>query len=197
VTTAPGPVVRRITAIALLALGVACTNPPASGALTQAPTRAPGNSTVDCPDIDLRSPSGERIDLTGTWETEREGTRAGIYFLHQVGDCLWFAGGLPSSSETPDSEPPLGWQTVVFQGRVGSDFVVTGRWIDVRYEGIGGIGSGGNITLRIEFGEQPGELRLVYVGGSGQPFVEPGYREEQSWIKISDAGAYPPSSPAP
>ena len=127
--------------------------------------------------------------------TEREGTRAGIYFLHQVGDCLWFAGGLPWPGER-DSEA-LGLRTVVFQGRMGSDFVVTGRWIDVRYVGIGGLGSGGKMTLRIEFGEQPGELRLVYVEGSGQPFVEPGYREEQSWIKISDGGAYPPSSPAP
>ena len=39
------------------------------------------------------------------------------------------------------------------------------------------------------------DLRLVYVGGSGQPFVEPGYREEQSWVKISNQGAYPPPSP--
>lgn len=127
--------------------------------------------------------------------TEREGTREGIYFLHQVGECLWFAGSLPLPRE-PDSET-LGLQTVVFQGRIGSDFVITGTWIDVRYVGFGGIGSGGTITLRIEFGEQPGELRLVYAGGTGQPFVEPGYREEQSWIKISDSGAYPPSSPAP
>lgn len=185
----------RVTSIALLALGVACTGPAESGAPTLAPTGSPGIATHDCPDIDLRSPSGDRINLTGTWVTEREGTRAGIYFLHQVGDCLWFAGGLPWRGE-PDSET-LGLQTVVFQGRVGSDFVIAGRWIDVRYVGVGGLGSGGNITLRIDFGEEPGELRLVYLDGSGQPFVEPGVREEQSWIKISDGGAYPPSSPAP
>lgn len=186
----------RITSIALLALGVACTGSATSGAPTQAPTASPGIASIDCPNIDLRSPSGERIDLTGTWVTEREGTRAGIYFLHQVGDCLWFAGGLPWPSDLPEDET-LGLQTVVFQGRVGSDFVITGRWIDVRYVGVGGLGSGGNITMRIEFGEQPGELRLVYLDGGGQPFVEPGVREEQSWIKISDGGAYPPSSPTP
>jgi hypothetical protein len=52
-------------------------------------------------------------------------------------------------------------------------------------------------SLQIQFGEEPGEVRLVYVGGSGQPFVEPGYREEQSWVMISNQGAYPPPSPAP
>lgn len=187
---------KRIGSIALIALGVACTGPAALGAPTQAPTGSPVTSTTDCPDIDLRSPSGERIDLTGTWETEREGNRAGIYFVRQIGECVWFAGGLPRPGGTT-AGGPLGFVTVVFQGRAGADFLITGSWVDVRYEGVGTPGSGGNITLQIEFGQQPGNLRLVYIGGSGQPFVEPGYREEQSWIKISDGGAYPPPSPGP
>lgn len=185
----------RITSIALLVLGVACAGPAASGAPTQAPTGSPGIATTDCPNIDLRSPSGDRVNLTGTWETEREGTRAGIYFLHQVGECVWFAGSFPWPEDA--SQGPLGFVTVVFQGRVRSDFSITGEWIDVRQKGLEPLRSGGNITLRIEFGEQPGELRLVYVGGRGQPFVEPGYREEQSWVKISEGGAYPPPSSAP
>jgi hypothetical protein len=148
-------------------------------------------TTSDCPNIDLRNPVGDRIDLTGTWETEREGIRSGIYFLRQVGECVWFAGSFPRVPETHPSGP-LGFSTVVFQGRVGTDFVVTGKWVDVRDVGSGHPGSGGSITLQIEFGEESGDMRLVYVGGSGQSFVEPGYREEQSWVKLSDQGAYPP-----
>jgi hypothetical protein len=153
-------------------------------------------TTSDCPNIDLRNPVGDRIDLTGTWETEREGIRSGVYFLRQVGECVWFAGSFPLVPETHPSGP-LGFSTVVFQGGVGTDFVVTGRWVDVRDEGSGHPGSGGSITLQIEFGDEPGDMRLVYVGGSGQPFVEPGYREEQSWVKISNEGSYPPPSPVP
>jgi hypothetical protein len=178
---------------AIVALS-ACT-PAASASPSPAPTGSPGTATTDCPNIDLRSPAGERVALTGTWVTEREGSRAGLYFLHQVGDCVWFAGSLPWPGD--DSQGPLGFVTVVFRGRVRSDFSITGDWIDVRQEGLAPLGSGGSISLQIEFGEQPGEIRLVYVGGSGQPFVEPGYREEQSWIKISEGGAYPPPSTEP
>lgn len=134
--------------------------------------------------------------LTGTWVTEREGTRGGIYFVRQVGECVWFAGGIPGPGWL-DPHGPLGFVTVVFRGRVRSDFSISGEWIDIRHEGLAPIGAGGTISLQIEFGEQPGDMRLVYVAGSGQPFVEPGYREEQSWIRISEGGAYPPPSPAP
>lgn len=130
--------------------------------------------------------------------TEREGTRGGVYFLHQVGNCVWFAGSFPWPGDT--AQGPLGFVTVVFRGSVQSDFSITGEWIDVRNEGLGALrapGAGGTITLRIEFTAPNEDVRLVFVGGSGEPFVEPGYREEQSWIKISEGGAYPPPSPAP
>jgi hypothetical protein len=146
----------------------------------------------------LRGPSGERVALTGTWATQREGTRGGIYFLHQVGECVWFAGGFPGPGDTAPFGGPLGFVTVVFQGRVQSDFLITGTWIDVRrHEGSEAFGVGGRVTLRMEFSSASDEVRLVYVGGSGQPFIEPGIREEQYWVKIGDGGAYPPPSPAP
>jgi hypothetical protein len=47
-------------------------------------------SPAECPTIDIRTPQGTRIDLTGTWTT---GTPlAGnevIYDLRQYGECLW------------------------------------------------------------------------------------------------------------
>jgi hypothetical protein len=83
--------------------------------------------------------------------------------------------------------------TVVFRGEVGSDFRVVGDWVDARDQFPDQPHAHGTMELRLEVTES-GELRLTYVGGSGQPFIEPGYREEQSWIKISDGGAYPPSN---
>jgi hypothetical protein len=179
--------------VAAIVVLSACT--PAGSTPSLAPTSSPQTGTSDCPNIDLRSPSGERVALTGTWVTEREGARSGVYFVHQVGECVWFAGSFPWPGDA--SHGPLGFVTVVFRGRVRSDFSITGDWIDVRQEGLQPVGLGGSISLEIEFGEHPGEIRLVYVSGTGQPFVEPGYREEQSWIKISEGGAYPPPTPAP
>ena len=187
------PRVRTLAAVILVGLGMSCAGP-ASDRVVPSVSTYPSSQAgvVDCPDIDLRSPAGDRIDLTGTWVTEREGTRGGIYYLHQTGACVWFAGGFDAPGEELGS---LGFLTVVFRGLAGSDFVVTGDWVDVRIEPPGTLGSGGSMTLQIQFGQEPGDLRLVYVGGSGQPFVEPGYREEQSWVKISNQGAYPPPSP--
>lgn len=184
-------------ALLLLAGVVACLPGAASSSAGSAESGTPlAGPAGACPDIDLRTPSGDRIALSGTWVTEREGTRAGIYYLHQVGECLWFAGGFPPPGD-PDSQGPLGFQTVVFKGRLQSDFSITGDWIDVRQVGLGPFGAGGIMTLQIGFTGQDDAIRLVFEDGSGQPFVEPGYREEQSWIRISEGGAYPPPSPAP
>jgi hypothetical protein len=155
--------------------------------------RASGGHTaaIDCRDLDLRTPAGDRIDLNGTWETEREGTRAGVYFFRQIGACVWFSGGYPSADDLA-VDGPLGFLSVVFRGRVATDFTISGEWADVRTQARPtSAGQWGTLQLTIE-SDESGMVRLVYAGGDGQPFIEPGYREEQSWIKISDGGAYPP-----
>jgi hypothetical protein len=183
-----------VVALVLVGIASACGGPGASQAAS--PTNGSGDSgsaaTDACPSIDLRTPAGEPIDLSGTWVTELEGTRAGIYYFQQVGSCVWFAGAFPHPSET-DVPVPLGYLTVVFRGEVGSDFRIVGDWVDAREQGLGQPGASGSMELSLEVTES-GELRLTYIGGQGQPFLEPGYREEQSWIKISDGGAYPPST---
>ena len=135
------------------------------------------------------------MDLTGTWQTENEGIHSGVFYLSQSGSCLWFAGGF--APDARDDNGPLGLVTVIFDGHLRTDFTITGRWADVRVDREPGLrlGGGGTMTLGIEFvGEGADEaLRLRYLGGSGPSFVEPGYREEQSWIKISDEGIYPPT----
>jgi len=121
----------------LVAAGmVACSpvaSPAASGPAESASAAkpAPGASVSECTPIDLRTPTGERLDLTGTWETEKEGTRAGVYFLHQVGSCLWWSGAYPKRDDDL-SYGPLNYLTNVFRGTVVPDFTVAGEWIDVR-----------------------------------------------------------------
>lgn len=176
-------------------LTVSSCGPPSTATSSGDPTTTVGATATDCPNIDLRSPQGERVDLTGTWGTEREGTRGGIYFIRQIGSCVWFAGAFPGPLETDDLGP-LGFLTVVFHGEVTNDFTISGDWVDVRHLAAGPPGPGGNMDLAIEFTDA-GDVRLVYLGGTGVPFVEPGYREQQSWFKISESGEYPLPSPAP
>ncbi|MGH2463023.1 MAG: hypothetical protein ACRDFZ_05270 [Candidatus Limnocylindria bacterium] len=180
--------------IATIAAAVSCAGP--STAAPQSTASSVGASEAvaqGCPTIDLRTPSGDRIDLNGTWVTQKEGTRAGLYFFRQVGSCVWFVGGVPWA--TADDPGDLGIITVTFHGRVGADFVIRGDWIDVRADVLGLASSGGSLELGFEFGAEPDALRLVYLGGRGEPFVEPGYREEQTWVKVSDLGAYPVPTP--
>jgi hypothetical protein len=188
----------QVVALVFLGLLAACANPVASP--PGSPSTGPGergSAGGDCAQIDISTPSGERIDLNGTWATEREGIRGGIYYFRQIGSCVWFAGGFPPPSET-DVPSLLGFLTVVFRGEVANDLTISGDWVDVRHQAPGPPGLGGTMELALEFTDA-GDLRLVYVGGTGLPFVEPGYREEQSWVKLSEGSAYPPatSEPAP
>lgn len=43
----------------------------------------------DCPPIDLRSPDGERVDLTGEWTGTPFFTDDEVIFLNQIGDCVF------------------------------------------------------------------------------------------------------------
>ena len=153
----------------------------------------PGDAAVGrCAPVDLRTPTGERIDLTGTWVTEKEGTRGGG--IRQIGDCLWWSGGYPDPSEDAGRSY---YQINVFRGTIDTDFTVDGEWADLRQSVVEvPLGGGGRSSLAIEF-TTAGDTRLVYVGGSGQPFIEPGFREEQFLDQATVAGAFILGSPAP
>lgn len=173
---------------------VGCTPSPGSSNSSE-PSASPSAAAVACPPIDLRTPAGDRIDLNGTWLTEKVGIRGGIYYFRQVGSCIWFAGGFTPPGDL-EVRTALGYITVVFHGTLGSDFTIDGVWIDARDEDLDASGAGGTINLHVEVNADE-TLRLVYVDGAGEPFLEPGYRENQSWIKISDYDTYPPQELMP
>jgi hypothetical protein len=122
-----------------------------------------------CPAIDLRSPSGEPIDLSGTWRGSNEGPN---WYVFQTGTCVWIAG----SFYAPDVSPtggPLGYTTVVFDGQLGSDFIITGRWAEARRARSNpGTNRWGSVTFEVGFGESgEAELRVV-------AFTSIGHRED-------------------
>ncbi len=152
--------------------------------------------------MDLRSPSGEEVDLTGTWATELWTPRAGTYYLQQIGECLWWAGGFPLDTDDPSFGPTGNWINV-FRGAVHSDFTVVGDWTDVHrecstptvivcYGGPARPGSGGTISLEIRFDADT--TRLVFVEGTGELFNQGMEYLDQSWIRVNGDATGPPPS---
>jgi hypothetical protein len=76
------------------------------------------NLPPGCDPIDLRSTTGEPVELTGIWIQDQEGGRQpSEWWIRTLGDCIW-GTGLDEASR-PDSVQAL-------QGRVGNDFVIEG-----------------------------------------------------------------------
>lgn len=97
---------------------------------TSADPDASAEAPQACSNIDLRTPSGERIDLNGSWAISDRKT---IAYVYQSGSCVWWVGGF-ATSETPQEYQfdGLGWRTMVFRGEIASDFTVSGDWSTVR-----------------------------------------------------------------
>jgi len=90
---------------------------------TNSPTTSAAASPVanECPAIDLRTPRGARIDLTGAWA-------GGVTFheARQEGSCVWWVG----SSNWPGDEVGSAW-LLTFSGHLSSDFQLTGEWVEI------------------------------------------------------------------
>ena len=94
-------------------------------------------------------PSGDQLDLTGTWQGARS-----VTFIRQVGSCVsWI-----SLSDNPNQE--LGaWAMAAFRGEIGSDFTLSGAWMwIVRPSGLGGPMEG-SVTFEIDLATETVLLR--------------------------------------
>lgn len=102
-----------------------------------------------CSTFELRSPSGNVVDLTGSWISEHQL----VYYAFQAGDCVWMGGGFETST-TPDiwRFGGMGPWTTSFRGHVNAQFRVVGDWADVRTAGLVGFNRGwGTATYQIGF----------------------------------------------
>ena len=178
-------------ALAALLLVAGCSTTLPSPTLEESPPAVTSSPTT-CPDIELRGPTGDRVNLNGTWETLESGHRGGIYYFRHVGSCLWFVGGFPwPDDEVIDEVGALSVVTTNFLGRIDTDFLVHGTWIDYPHTNFPPA-QGGTLDLRIEFDES-GMPRLGYVDDTGERFLDPTLVvDELTWVKIHDRWPYPP-----
>jgi hypothetical protein len=124
--------------------------PPTAGASTTAPDL----SVIAC-GTDDPTDVGE---LTGAWS----GNDHGVYYIRQVGECVWWFG-----TEIVDLEPGLTGQpgfANVASGRVDGSQVVV-EWADVP---VGDILGGGGLTF--VYDDQNGTLTLIEQRGDWVPF---------------------------
>ena len=143
---------------AILLVGLAaCT--PSKPQPSSLPDPSKQAAAADCPAINLRSPAGVQVGLTGTWRSND----TGLYYLNKDRACLSWLG----QSQYLGEEPGWGW-TQVFIGSVHPDFTISGTWNDVPYRHADNLGRG-EITLRIEF-DDSGPVEQIYleaIGGTG------------------------------
>lgn len=118
------PWLRALVVAGLLA--AACTPlpaPPTSVLPTESPATAVGNLPTGCEPIDLRSPAGVVVDLSGIWFQDEEGSaRPAKWWIRAFGDCIWGSGTYDDYTE--DEFLARAESVQVLQGRVGNDFVI-------------------------------------------------------------------------
>jgi hypothetical protein len=153
----------------VVALLVGCTTSPSPGSEGPSAAASPiiGSGSEDtCSPIDLRSPTGERIDLTGTWE-------GGLFVHHvrQVLDCVWWIG----YARWPGTEPGE-LATLTFFGRLASDFTLSGNWTTiVRPSGPSAYYDGpqeGDVAFTIRFDRDTGRATILTRVGAGTTNAE-------------------------
>jgi hypothetical protein len=177
-------------AIGALMLAGCASSSPASSPEPSVEGSIPSSPSALCEPIQLVSPAGNRVNLTGTWYGEFPTT---LYYVWQQGSCVWWAGGF-ATSETSEGfvYDGLGLFTLVFAGRISNDFTIEGTWSVVRSGPTYIDPRGGeSMILEVTFvgsgdDEQP-QLTLI----SGGPGPTRDIYDDQ-WTRISDIAIPPP-----
>jgi hypothetical protein len=154
----------RIVALNVAAVLVGC-NATGPGA-TLYPTASgasPGESAtaVSCSPIELRTPGGSRVDLTGTWRG-----RGAVHHVRQAGSCVWWI----AFSDIP-GEPAGSAYSITFHGQIRQDFTLVGEWAFVVRPIMPGTPPSGvePIILDIDVDTTGGEETLILRGPGGGP----------------------------
>jgi hypothetical protein len=177
---------RRIGVPLLMLLLTACLAPSAvpSAEPTAEPSGsrvAPGDANlaaIGCEPIDLRAPSGDRLDMTGTWG--RDPLLGPIAWnVRQLGDCLFLVE--LGSFGTAHSERVFHW---LCEATLAADFTADGRCVQVgrNYEQVGqGTGFTGPIRVEIEFDEAGQPVWWLVVPDCANPPCSASAREEDPY----------------
>jgi hypothetical protein len=155
------------------------------------PSGAPTDTALaGCQPLDLVLPSGELLDLTGSWQ----GNDLGPYQFRQFGDCLWWVGQNATVS-------------VLFFGQVDPDFTVSGDWATVAASDhvVGGVRNAadlyigaGTLSLVIEIGAggTNADVTLAKVSETDHADFAAGYAFDVTvWVRVDDRPDHPIPGP--
>jgi hypothetical protein len=131
-----------------------------TGSPTSEPTASAGASAAaaECPSIDLRTPQGTRIDLTGAWSTgsAEAGDRV-KYEIRQSGECLWGQAFSAYQGQEPGESFDM-----ILVGTVRSDFTVEVELFELRV---------GDPVYYRPFGRASATLAIRFEGAPGDEAV--------------------------
>jgi hypothetical protein len=109
--------------VALTAIFAGCNTPAPSTETASSDLPAPlvAAAPASCHPLDLRSPDGEQVDLTGAWQ-------GGVTFheARQSDDCVWWVG----FSSWPGDDLGSAW-LLTFSGHIAPDFTLSGEWSEI------------------------------------------------------------------
>ena len=132
--------------------------PTASPSTAQPSASAPAQAGLPpgCENIDLRSPAGDRVDLTGAWAGSGilAGESEAATWLQQVGDCVY--GSVVGSGMLG---APLAGTITNLSGRVGPDFEIDFEVVIVSQPQVVPFGTYSTMVVRIEW-DDDGRIRL-------------------------------------
>jgi hypothetical protein len=140
------------------------TPPPSSGASSGLGS---GELPPGCEPIDLRSPNGQQIDLTGAWTGPQPWvgffqSPTEMTWIRQLGDCLWGSVMDAEFRSDPNFQGTFeqrGGNLGTMHGRITSDFSIEAQLVSIRHGSPAAPAPVAAIRLVIEFGPD-GETRL-------------------------------------
>jgi hypothetical protein len=133
--------------------------------------------------MDLRTPTGAALTLTGTWL----GDDNGYWQVYQQGQCVWWTGS------------PGVYEQVTMRGTVSPDFTIGVEWESVGITPPDGRvrGAWGTATLRIDLSD-PTMLTIRAVGTSISPTKQMGVGlHSTEWTRVTEEPIFPPPTPKP
>ena len=180
---------RPVMAMAALLVALALAGCGVGAPLNSPDGSAPGSvaSPAGCPDVDLRLPSGDRLDLTGTWL----GNDDAYWSFVQVGECVW--------ATATDRYIADAYIQEYLRGVLQPDFT-----LPIEFAYAGAFTGYGHATLEIDVQDPNGAetLRLRKVAGctaAQQPPCPAGETSLQTtvWTRVAARPILPPPTPAP
>ena len=126
---------------------VGCSSPTPVTPTPNASTPSPPSAVLDCSGGEIRTPSGDLLDLSGTWT----GGSSTIY-LRQLDHCVWWFGLSEFANQAPGE-----CFSNTFTGRLGADNTLSGEWASIVLGGgeCGGTPQSGStegpVTFELDF----------------------------------------------